>query len=44
LINIDKKEDALLIVPPSFRQKAKVITLKKYALESAKEALKDHKV
>ena len=42
--DIDKKEDALLIVPPSFRQKAKVITLKKYALESAKEALKDHKV
>ena len=43
-VDLDTKEEALLIVPPSFRQKAKVISLHQYAFESVKESLKDHKV
>ena len=42
-VDLDKKEEALLIVPPSFRQKARVITLNKYAFETVKESLEDHK-
>lgn len=43
IVDLDSKEEALLIVPPSFRQDAKVITLHKYAFESVKEAFKNHK-
>lgn len=43
MADLDKKEEALLIVPPSFRQKAKVITLHKYAFGSVKESFKHHK-
>ena len=43
-VDLDKKEEALLIVPPSFRQKARVITLYKYAFETVKESLENHKV
>ena len=43
IVDLDSKEEALLIVPPSFRQNAKVITLHKYAFETVKESLKDHK-
>ena len=44
MADLDNKEEALFIVPPSFRQKAKVITIPKYAFESVKESFKDHKV
>lgn len=43
IVDLDSKEEALFVVPPSFRQKAKVITIHKYAFESVKESLKHHK-
>ena len=43
-VDLANKEEALLVIPPSFRQKARVITLNKYAFESVKESVKDHKV
>lgn len=43
IAELDDKKQALLIVPPSFRQKTKVITLNKFALETFKKALKKHK-
>ena len=43
MAEVDSKEQALNIVPPSFRQKAKVTTLHKYAFESVKESLSEHK-
>ncbi len=42
-VDLDNKKDALFVVPPSFRQNAKVITLQKFTSETVKEALKKHK-
>ena len=43
IVDMDSKEEALRIVPPSFRQQTKIITLYKFALETANEAIKHHK-
>ncbi len=42
VIEMDSKEDALMVVPPQFRQQAKVIRLEKFALETVEESLKQH--
>ena len=43
IVDLDSKEEALLIVPPSFRQKTEIITLEKFALDTIKKSLKHHK-
>lgn len=42
IVDLDSKEDALRIVPPAFRQVAKVITLQKFALKTLDKSLKPH--
>jgi hypothetical protein len=41
-IELDSKEEALMIVPPAYRKKAKVITLKKFAFDKPDEGMDLH--
>lgn len=41
-VDLTNKDEALLIIPPVYRSKAKVITLEKFALETINKALKRH--
>ncbi|MBI3980762.1 hypothetical protein HY345_02070 [Candidatus Microgenomates bacterium] len=43
IVDLDSKEEALRIVPPSLRQNTKVITLHKYAFRSVEESTPYHK-
>ena len=42
-VDLANKDEALLVVPPVYRSKAKVIKLEKFALETIKKSLKHHK-
>ena len=40
---LDSKEDAMMMLPPAFRQNARVITLQNFAPDAPNESLKLHK-
>lgn len=42
IIEVDSKEDALMVVPPPYRTKAKVITLTKFAFVKDGEGMDLH--
>jgi hypothetical protein len=42
IIEVDSKEEALMVVPPSFRKKTKVITLQKFAFDKPDEGMELH--
>ena len=41
-MEVDTKEDALRIVPPAYRAKARIVKLNKFDLSDAEAVLKDH--
>ena len=41
-LEVDSKEDALMILPPHFRRQAKVIALQKFTLKDLEEARDQH--
>ena len=42
IIEVDSKDDAMMVVPPSFRKEAKVITLQKFAFIEPDEGMDMH--
>jgi hypothetical protein len=42
IVDVDTKQDALTILPPAYRTKAKVVGLTKFALPEIEEALQYH--
>jgi hypothetical protein len=42
IVDIASKEDALCLIPPAFRQQAKVVALNKFTLEQMSEIMKQH--
>jgi hypothetical protein len=41
-IEVDSKDEALRILPPAYRQDAKIIQLNKFSLKDVEELLKHH--
>jgi hypothetical protein len=41
IIEMDSKEEALMVVPPPFRDNATVVTLEKFTLETVDDTLRD---
>ena len=41
-IDLDSKDEALMLLPPWYRRHAKVITLQKFALETLDKSIKQH--
>ena len=41
-ISVDSRREALYVVPPPFRDKAKVIRVRKFVLEKVNKTLKPH--
>lgn len=42
IADLDSKEEALSILPPSFRINAKIITLRKFSMEDAEKTIEQH--
>ena len=41
-VEVGSREEALLVVPPFFRQDAKIIALQRYGLQDIKQARRQH--
>ena len=43
IVDVDRKEDALQVVPPALRSKATIVALHKFTIEQVDSILKQHR-
>ena len=43
ILEVDKKEEAMMIIPPLYRKDATIVRLDKFSLREVEEMLLDHK-
>lgn len=42
-VELDSKEEALMMIPPAYRDKAKIVKLNSFSIEEVNNLLKEHK-
>ena len=42
VVDLDSKEEAMAILPPLFRQDAKIITLEKFTMDDLEKSMEQH--
>jgi hypothetical protein len=42
IVDVDRREDALQVVPPAFRDQAKIVALNKFTMEQIDTLMKQH--
>lgn len=42
VVDVDRREDALQVVPPAFREKARIVALNKFTMEQIETLMKQH--
>ena len=42
IVDVDRKEDALQVVPPAFRAQARIVALNKFTMEQIDTIMKQH--
>jgi len=42
IVDVDRREDALKVVPPAFRDQAKIVALNKFTMEQIDTLMKQH--